>query len=202
MFLENTVNHNEKFGWIEVITGSMFSGKTEELIRRLKRAQFAKQRVEIFKPAMDTRYDEEKVVSHDANEIPSTPVPSAEHIRLLCANVDVVGIDEAQFFDDEIVNVCNELANKGIRVIVAGLDMDFQGKPFGPMPALMATAEYVTKVHAICTRTGNLAHYSYRKVSTDDLVVLGEKDIYEPLSRSAYYRAMQQQREKKVQTRE
>ncbi len=191
MFLENTVNHNEQFGWIEVITGSMFSGKTEELIRRLKRAKFAKQRVEIFKPAVDVRYDEEMVVSHDANEIQSTPVPSAEHIRLLTSEVDVVGIDEAQFFDEEIVNVCNDLANRGIRVIVAGLDMDFQGKPFGPMPALMATAEYVTKVHAICTRTGNLAHYSYRKVSSDDLVVLGEKDVYEPLSRAAYYKAMQ-----------
>jgi len=189
MFLENTVNQSKQFGWIEVIAGSMFSGKTEELIRRLKRAKFAKQRVEIFKPAIDTRYDDEKVVSHDANEIRSTPVPAAENIRLLTADVEVVGIDEAQFFDDEIVAVCNDLANRGIRVIVAGLDMDFQGKPFGPMPALMATAEYVTKVHAVCTHTGNLAHYSHRIVPSQDLVVLGETDSYEPLSRAAYYKA-------------
>jgi len=191
MFLENTVNHNEQFGWIEVICGSMFSGKTEELIRRLKRAQFAKQRVEIFKPAIDTRYDDVHVVSHDSNQIRSTPVPSAEQIRLLTSEVDVVGIDEAQFFDDEIIHVCNDLANRGIRVIVAGLDMDFMGKPFGPMPALMATAEYVTKVHAVCTRTGNLAHYSHRTSQSKDLVVLGETDIYEPLSRAAYFKAMQ-----------
>ncbi len=191
MFLENTVNYNEKFGWIEVICGSMFSGKTEELIRRLKRAQFAKQKVEIFKPAIDTRYDDEKVVSHDSNEIRSTPVPAAENIRLLTSDVEVVGIDEAQFFDDEIVSVCNDLANRGIRVIVAGLDMDFQGNPFGPMPALMATAEYVTKVHAVCTRTGNLAHYSHRTSADKDLVVLGETDSYEPLSRAAYYKAIQ-----------
>ncbi len=190
MFLENTVNQNEQFGWIEVIAGSMFSGKTEELIRRLKRAKFAKQKIEIFKPAIDTRYDEDNVVSHDDNEIRSTPVPAAENIRLLTADVEVVGIDEAQFFDDEIVAVCNELANRGIRVIVAGLDMDFQGNPFGPMPALMATAEYVTKVHAVCTRTGNLAHYSHRTISNKDLVVLGETDSYEPLSRAAYYKAM------------
>ncbi|PID68231.1 MAG: thymidine kinase [Flavobacteriia bacterium] len=191
MFLENTVNHQEQFGWIEVICGSMFSGKTEELIRRLKRAQFAKQRVEIFKPQIDTRYDEENVVSHDANEIRSTPVPSSEQIRLLTSEVDVVGIDEAQFFDEGIVKVCNDLANRGIRVIVAGLDMDFKGNPFGPMPALMATAEYVTKVHAVCTRTGNLAHFSFRRSTDDNLVVLGETDVYEPLSRAAYYKAMQ-----------
>ena len=190
MFLENTVNHNEQFGWIEVSCGSMFSGKTEELIRRLKRAQFAKQKVEIFKPAIDVRYDVEKVVSHDANEIRSTPVPSSANIRLLADDVDVVGIDEAQFFDDEIVRVCNDLANKGVRVIVAGLDMDFKGNPFGPMPHLMATAEYVTKVHAICTRTGNLAQYSYRKANSDALVLLGEVDEYEPLSRAAFYKAM------------
>lgn len=196
MFLENTVNHNEQFGWIEVICGSMFSGKTEELIRRLKRSQFAKQRVEIFKPAIDKRYDDELVVSHNANKIPSTPVESAEQIRLLTSEVDVVGIDEAQFFDDEIVNVCNDLANRGIRVIVAGLDMDFRGKPFGPMPALMATAEYVTKVHAVCTRTGNLAHYSFRRSTNQDLVVLGETDIYEPLSRAAYYKAHLKESEK------
>jgi len=190
MFLENTVNHKEQFGWIEVISGSMFSGKTEELIRRLKRAQFAKQKVEIFKPQVDTRYDEEMVVSHDANEIRSTPVPAAANIRLLADDCDVVGIDEAQFFDDEIITVCNDLANKGVRVVVAGLDMDFKGNPFGPMPALMATAEYVTKVHAVCTRTGNLAHYSFRKSNNDNIVMLGENEEYEPLSRAAYYKAM------------
>ena len=190
MFLENTVNHTEQFGWIEVICGSMFSGKTEELIRRLKRAQFAKQRVEIFKPAIDTRYDIEEVVSHNDNRIRSTPVPIASNIRLLVNDVDVVGIDEAQFFDDEIVAVCNDLANSGIRVIVAGLDMDFKGNPFGPMPALMATAEYVTKVHAVCTHTGNLAHYSFRKAQNDKLVLLGEMQEYEPLSRAAYYKAI------------
>ncbi|NJB36995.1 MULTISPECIES: thymidine kinase [Flavobacteriaceae] len=198
MFLENTVNHKEQFGWIEVICGSMFSGKTEELIRRLKRAQFAKQKVEIFKPQVDTRYDEEMVVSHDANEIRSTPVPAAANIRLLADGCDVVGIDEAQFFDDEIVTVCNDLANKGIRVVVAGLDMDFKGNPFGPMPALMATAEYVTKVHAVCTRTGNLANYSFRKSNDDKLVLLGEVEEYEPLSRGAFYKAMLKERVKKI----
>ena len=190
MFLENTVNHKEQFGWIEVICGSMFSGKTEELIRRLKRAQFAKQKVEIFKPMVDVRYDEDMVVSHDANQIRSTPVPSAAKIRILGDTCDVVGIDEAQFFDDEIVKVCNDLANKGVRVVVAGLDMHFKGNPFGPMPALMATAEYVTKVHAVCTRTGNLASYSFRKSNNDELVMLGETEEYEPLSRAAYYKAM------------
>ena len=193
MFLENTVNHTEQFGWIEVICGSMFSGKTEELIRRLKRAQFAKQRIEIFKPAVDTRYDDEEVVSHNDSRIRSTPVPIASNIRLLANDVDVVGIDEAQFFDNEIVAVCNDLANRGIRVIVAGLDMDFKGNPFGPMPALMATAEYVTKVHAVCTHTGNLAHYSFRKAQNDDIVMLGEMQEYEPLSRAAYYKALQKQ---------
>ncbi|TVZ58373.1 thymidine kinase [Flavobacteriaceae bacterium MAR_2010_105] len=190
MFLENTVNHKEQFGWIEVICGSMFSGKTEELIRRLKRAQFARQKVEIFKPAIDVRYDEEKVISHDSNEIRSTPVPAAANIPILADGCDVVGIDEAQFFDDEIVRVCNDLANKGVRVIVAGLDMDFKGNPFGPMPNLMATAEYVTKVHAICTRTGNLAQYSYRKAKSDAIVLLGEVEEYEPLSRAAFYKSM------------
>ena len=190
MFLENTVNHKEQFGWIEVICGSMFSGKTEELIRRLKRAQFARQKVEIFKPAVDVRYDEDMVVSHDSNQIRSTPVPAAANIPILADGCDVVGIDEAQFFDDEIVRVCNDLANKGIRVIVAGLDMDFKGNPFGPMPNLMATAEYVTKVHAVCTKTGNLAQYSFRKSKNDDLVLLGEVEEYEPLSRAAYYKSM------------
>ncbi len=181
MFLENTVNQNEQFGWIEVICGSMFSGKTEELIRRLKRAQFAKQRIEIFKPEVDNRYDDELVTSHDQNQIRSTPVPAAANIPILASDCDVVGIDEAQFFDSEIVQVCNDLANRGIRVIVAGLDMDFKGNPFGPMPALMATAEYVTKVHAVCTKTGNLAQYSHRTSKEDNLVVLGEKEVYEPL---------------------
>jgi thymidine kinase len=173
----------------------MFSGKTEELIRRLKRAQFAKQKVEIFKPAIDTRYHDEMVVSHDSNEIRSTPVPAAANIALLAQGCDVVGIDEAQFFDDEIVKICNDLANSGIRVIVAGLDMDFKGNPFGPMPSLMATAEYVTKVHAVCTRTGNLANYSYRKTDNDNLVLLGETEEYEPLSRAAYYQAMRKGQE-------
>jgi thymidine kinase len=175
----------------------MFSGKTEELIRRLKRAQFAKQKVEIFKPSIDTRYDEEMVVSHNKNEIRSTPVPAAANIAILAQGCDVVGIDEAQFFDDEIVKICNDLANSGIRVIVAGLDMDFKGNPFGPMPALMATAEYVTKVHAVCTRTGNLANYSYRKTDNDNLVLLGETEEYEPLSRAAYYQAMWKDQENK-----
>ena len=196
MFLENTVNPEGQFGWIEVICGSMFSGKTEELIRRLKRAQFAKQKVEIFKPTVDNRYDENNVVSHDNTTINSTAVPAAANIRILADTCDVIGIDEAQFFDDEIVSVCNDLANKGIRVIVAGLDMDFKGKPFGPMPNLMATAEYVTKVHAVCTKTGNLAHYSYRKSTQDDLVVLGESENYEPLSRAAFYKANKEKEKK------
>lgn len=200
MFLEKTVNHSEQFGWIEVICGSMFSGKTEELIRRLRRAKFARQKVEIFTPAIDTRYGEDFVTSHDKNEIPSTSVPAAANIPILADNCDVVGIDEAQFFDDEIVKVCNDLANRGIRVIVAGLDMDFRGNPFGPMPALMATAEYVTKVHAICARTGNLAHYSYRKSKSDNLVLLGERDEYEPLSRAAFYKAQLQEKSENEDT--
>ena len=190
MFLENTVNQEEQFGWIEVICGSMFSGKTEELIRRLRRAQFAKQKVEIFKPTVDNRYDDDKVVSHDANEIRSTPVPAAANIRILGDDCDVVGIDEAQFFDDEIISVCNALANKGIRVIVAGLDMDYRGNPFGPMPNLIAIAEYVTKVHAVCKESGNIANYSYRKNKKKDIVLIGEKDEYEPLSRKAFISKM------------
>ena len=201
MFLENTVNHKEQFGWIEVICGSMFSGKTEELIRRLKRAKFAKQKVEIFKPQIDRRYDDTEVVSHDENSIRSTPVPAAANIRLLADGCDVVGIDEAQFFDDEIISVCNDLANRGVRVIVAGLDMDFKGNPFGPMPNLMATAEYVTKVHAVCTRTGNLAQYSFRKSSKEDLVLLGETDEYEPLSRAAYFKAMLKEKVKRIEVK-
>ena len=170
MFLENTVNPKEQFGWIEVICGSMFSGKTEELIRRLKRAKIAQQKVEIFKPSLDQRYDASHVTSHDDNQIRSTPVPTAANIPILADGCEVIGIDEAQFFDDEIVQVCNDMANRGIRVIVAGLDMDYKGNPFGPMPALMATAEYVTKVHAVCTRTGNLAQYSFRKSAQKNLI--------------------------------
>ena len=186
MFLENTVNRKEQLGWIEVICGSMFSGKTEELLRRLKRARFANQHVLIFKPQTDVRYSVKKVVSHDANEIMSTPVENATDILSKVNHADVVAIDEAQFFDDDIIAVCNHLANNGIRVIVAGLDMDFKGNPFGPMPHLMAIAEFVTKVHAICTKTGNLAHFSHRTSENDDLVLLGERTEYEPLSRAAF----------------
>ncbi len=186
LFSEYAVGRSERRGLIEVICGSMFSGKTEELIRRLKRARIAKQRVEIFKPHIDTRYAIEDIVSHDDNSIHSTPVTSSGNILLLAADVDVVGIDEAQFFDDNLVNVCNQLANQGIRVIVAGLDMDFRGKPFGPMAAIMACAEHVTKVHAICVRCGNLAQYSHRLSDADKLVLLGETDLYEPLCRHCY----------------
>jgi len=189
-FLENSVRLEGKRGSIELITGSMFSGKTEELIRRLRRAQFAGLRVEIFKPSLDTRYSETRVVSHDEKSINSTPVDNASSILLLAGDVDVVGIDEAQFFDESIVDVCNKLADNGIRILVAGLDMDFMGKPFGPMPALLAIAEYVTKVHAICMRCGNLAQYSHRKSLEAQVVLLGEKDIYEPLCRSCYNKAM------------
>lgn len=190
MFLENSIDTSKKRGWIEVVCGSMFSGKTEELIRRLKRAKIARQKVEIFKPAIDIRYDEQQVVSHDQNAIMSTPVPSSSNILLLANDVDVIGIDEAQFFDEELPNVCNQLASRGIRVIVAGLDMDFMGKPFGPIPVLMATAEYVTKVHAICMNCGDLAHVSHRTIASDKLVVLGEKESYEPLCRACYNEKM------------
>jgi thymidine kinase len=186
MFLENKASDSKPRGWIEVICGSMFSGKTEELIRRLNRAKIAKQRVEIFKPMIDTRYDEEKVVSHDENSILSTPVEASSQILLYTNEVDVVGIDEAQFFDLELVAVCNKLADLGTRVIIAGLDMDYLGKPFGPIPGLLATAEYVTKVHAICMNCGNLAQYSHRITDEDKLVVLGEKESYEPLCRTCY----------------
>ena len=191
MFLENKANRDKRKGWIEVICGSMFSGKTEELIRRLKRARYASQKVEIFKPRIGTRYSENEVVSHDANSIMSTPVDSSQTILLLTADVDVVGIDEAQFFDPGIVEVCNVLANQGIRVIVAGLDMDFKGKPFGPMPQLMAVAEYVSKVHAICMVCGNLANHSHRLSEEEKLVVLGEKNDYEPLCRACYNNKIQ-----------
>ncbi|MCH2214699.1 MAG: thymidine kinase [Flavobacteriales bacterium] len=187
MFLEDNVRAKKPGGgWIEVICGSMFSGKTEELLRRLNRAKIANQRIEIFKPRIDTRYDDEEVVSHNKNSIRSTPVESSENILLLASDVDVVGIDEAQFFDTNLHNVCNELANQGIRVIVAGLDMDFQGNPFGPMPYVLAVAEYVTKVHAICVKTGKLANYSHRISGGSATIELGELDRYEPLSREAY----------------
>jgi thymidine kinase len=191
MFLENIANMQRRKGWIEVVCGSMFSGKTEELIRRLKRAKIAKQRVEIFKPAIDKRYDDISVVSHDSNSITSTPVENASSILLLANEVDVVGIDEAQFMDMEIIDVCNQLANKGIRVIVAGLDMDFLGKPFGPMPALMSIAEYITKVHAVCVQCGNLANHSHRITLEKNLVLLGEKDSYEPLCRDCFVESNQ-----------
>lgn len=194
MFRDNGEDINAKGGWIEVICGPMFSGKTEELIRRLKRAKIAKQKVEIFKPMTDTRYHEENVVSHDANFIHSTPVESSSNIELLATDTRVVGIDEAQFFDDGIVDVCNKLANSGIRVIVAGLDLDYTGKPFGPMPNLLATAEYVTKLHAICTHTGEIAHYSYRKNEQDKRILLGELDNYEPVNRATFVRLMKKKK--------
>lgn len=189
MFLEKDKNASERTGWIEVVCGSMFSGKTEELIRRLNRARIANQKVEIFKPAVDTRYDEEDVVSHNANAVKSNPVQNASQILFYSEEFEVVGIDEAQFFDDELITVCNELANRGKRVIVAGLDMDFTGKPFGPIPQLMAIAEYVTKVHAICIHCGNLANYSHRTSKDDKLVLLGETDTYEPLCRKCFLEA-------------
>ena len=193
MFIESPANRSDNRGWIEVITGSMFSGKTEELIRRLKRAKIAMQQVEIFKPQIDTRYSEDEVVSHDENAIHSTPVSTAGNILLLASEVDVVGVDEAQFFDMGLIEVCNKLAGAGTRVIVAGLDLDFMGRPFGPIPGLMATAEYVTKVHAICVRCGNIAHHTHRKLKTDKLVLLGEKDLYEPLCRKCYLDALREQ---------
>lgn len=193
MFLEKDQNNSQRTGWIEVICGSMFSGKTEELIRRLNRARIAKQKVEIFKPEVDTRYDETDVVSHDAKAIASNPVQNASQILFYTDDFEVVGIDEAQFFGDELVGVCNELANRGKRVIVAGLDMDFKGKPFGPIPSLLASAEYVTKVHAVCIRCGNLAQYSHRTVKNENLVMLGETDSYEPLCRYCYNKAVKEQ---------
>jgi len=177
-----------------VVCGSMFSGKTEELIRRMKRAKFAKQRVEIFKPALDTRYSEIDVVSHDQHSIPSTPIDTSSSIALLSTDIEVVGIDEAQFLDEGLVDVCNDLANRGIRVIVAGLDMDFKGKPFGPIPALCAIADEVTKVHAICVKCGALAYVSHRLVDNDKRVLLGEQQEYEPLCRECYQKAMNKEK--------
>ncbi len=190
MFLENSIKHTGTSGWIEVVAGSMFSGKTEELIRRLKRAQIAKLNVEIFKPALDTRYSKTEIVSHDSKTILSIPVKKSAQIIKKINDIDVVGIDEAQFFDDGIVQVCEKLANSGVRVIIAGLDMDFQGNPFGPMPQLLAKAEYVTKVHAICMKCGNLANFSHRISKSDSIIEIGEKDKYEPLCRSCFNKEM------------
>lgn len=189
MFIERGIDRHKKRGTIEVIAGSMFSGKTEELIRRLKRAKIAKLKVEIFKPAIDTRYSVAEVVSHDENSILSTPVENSGNIMLLAGDVDVIGIDEAQFFDNGLIDVCIALADMGIRVIIAGLDMDFKGKPFGPIPGLMAIADYVTKVHAICMQCGDVAQFSHRLSKADKLVLLGEKDEYEPLCRSCFIKA-------------
>ncbi len=191
--IDNVTGEARRPGRIEVVCGSMFSGKTEELIRRMRRAEFARQKVEIFKPAIDTRYSDEDVVSHDRHTIQSTPVDSSASILLLSGDTEVVGIDEAQFFDMGLVDVCNELANRGVRVIIAGLDMDFKGVPFGPMPALCAIADDVTKVHAICVKCGNLAYVSHRTVDSERRVLLGETQEYEPLCRECYQKAIQQQ---------
>lgn len=195
---DNVQGERRHMGRIEVICGSMFSGKTEELIRRLKRAKFARQRVEIFKPSIDTRYSEEEVVSHDHNSITSSPVDSSASILLLSSDIDVVGIDEAQFFDEGLIEVCNKLADSGVRVIVAGLDMDYQGKPFGPIPGLCAVADEVTKVHAICVRCGSLAYVSHRLVHNDRRVLLGEQQEYEPLCRECYNKLVRQQHEGEI----
>lgn len=186
MFIEKNQHYNQRDGTIEVICGSMFSGKTEELIRRIKRAQIANQNVEIFKPELDKRYDEHDVVSHNQNTISSVPVESSSQILLYASDNEVVGIDEAQFFDNELPNVCNQLADNGVRVVVAGLDMDFKGKPFGPMPALLSIADFVTKVHAICIQCGALAQFSFRKVKNDKQVMLGETESYVPLCRNCF----------------
>ncbi len=191
MFIEKDVNSHKKQGSIESITGSMFSGKTEELIRRLKRAKFARQKVEIFKPAIDVRYSHTEVVSHDENAIRSTPVENSSNILLLAGSVDVIGIDEAQFFDKGLIEVVQKLANMGIRVIVAGLDMDFKGAPFGPVPGILAISDYVTKVHAICVKCGSIAQFSHRISEKEQVVLLGEEDVYEPLCRRCYLDATQ-----------
>ncbi|WEK35698.1 MAG: thymidine kinase [Candidatus Pseudobacter hemicellulosilyticus] len=189
MFIEPNIS-GERRGFIEVICGSMFSGKTEELIRRLKRARIANLKVEIFKPKIDTRYDEIQIVSHDENAIVSTPIDNSQTILLLSSGVDVVGIDEAQFFDDQLPDVCDQLALRGIRVIIAGLDMDFMARPFGQMPRLLAKADFITKLHAICVRCGHIANYSYRKSAEGPQVLLGEKDVYEPRCRKCYYEGL------------
>ena len=193
--MENLTGEAHRPGRIEVVCGSMFSGKTEELIRRMKRAKFARQKVEIFKPSIDTRYSDEDIVSHDRTSIRSTPIDSSGSLLLLASDIDVVGIDEAQFFDDGLVSVCNQLANRGVRVIIAGLDMDFQGLPFGPIPALCAIADDVTKVHAICVKCGALAYVSHRLVHNDRRVLLGEKMEYEPLCRDCYQKVLMEEKE-------
>ena len=195
MFLENPAYNNEQFGWIEVICGSMFSGKTEELIRRIKRTEIANQKFKVFKPTIDSR-SKNYIESHDESKLESMEVKHSSEILNNVENCQVVAIDEAQFFDNGIVNVCNQLANNGIRVIVAGLDMDYLGNPFGPIPNLMAVAEYVTKVHAVCKKSGNIANYSFRKNKKKDIVVIGEKDKYEPLSRSIYFKKMKKDKKK------
>ena len=195
MFLENPAYNNEQFGWIEVICGSMFTGKTEELIRRIKRAKIANQKFKVFKPMIDSR-SKNYIESHDESKLESTEVKHSSEILNTVENCQVVAIDEAQFFDNGIVDVCHQLANKAIRVIVAGLDMDYLGNPFGPIPNLMAVAEYVTKVHAVCKKSGNIANYSFRKNKKKDIVVIGEKDKYEPLSRSIYFKKMKKDKKK------
>ena len=200
MFLENTLKTNEQFGWIEIICGSMFSGKTEELIRRLNRAKYAKKKVKVFKPIVDSRFKTNLVLSHDKNQIKSKSVSKSSDIKIKAVGSDVIGIDEAQFFDNGIIKVCNDLANEGIRVIVAGLDMDYKGNPFGPMPNLMATAEYITKVHAICAKSGNLANHSYRISNDKSLVHLGQKESYIPLSRVEFQKLIQKNKHTKEKT--
>ena len=195
MFLENPAYNNEQFGWIEVICGSMFSGKTEELIRRIKRTKIANQKFKVFKPTIDSR-SKNYIESHDESKLESMEVKHSYEILNNVENCQVVAIDEAQFFDNGIVDICNQLANNGIRVIVAGLDMDYLGNPFGPIPNLMAVAEYVTKVHAVCKKSGNIANYSFRKNKKKDIVVIGEKDKYEPLSRSIYFKKMKKDKKK------
>ncbi len=190
MFLERSMSQADGIGWIEVICGSMFSGKTEELLRRVKRAKIAKQKIKIFKPKKDVRYDKKKVISHDQNSIKSKPVSDSRKIIKLSEKFEVIGIDEAQFFDDSIVEVCNELANQGKRVIVSGLDMDYKGKPFGPMPNLLAIAEYVTKVHAVCSKSGKMASYTHRIVESDDLILLGDTKKYQALSRKEFIKSI------------
>ena len=189
MFLERSMSQADGIGWIEVICGSMFSGKTEELLRRVKRAKIAKQKIKIFKPKKDVRYDKKKVISHDQNSIKSKPVSDSRKIIKLSEKFEVIGIDEAQFFDDSIVEVCNELANQGKRVIVSGLDMDYKGKPFGPMPNLLAIAEYVTKVHAVCSKSGKMASYTHRIIESDDLILLGDTKKYQALSRKEFIKS-------------
>ena len=200
MFLENTLMTNEQFGWIEIICGSMFSGKTEELIRRLNRAKYAKQKIKVFKPIIDSRFKKDFVFSHDKNQIESESVSKSSDIKIKAKGYEVIGIDEAQFFDNGIVKICNDLANEGIRVIVAGLDMDYKGDPFGPMPNLMAIAEYVTKLHAICAKSGNLANHSYRISNDKSLVHLGQKESYIPLSRVEFQKLIQKNKHTKEKT--